>query len=481
MTYPGYPDAEDNEHMGSASPVTRPPADRASGRLAAFATRAVRELLFCLVEVPLGLYVLALPFILSVSLLGLSLLVNGSYPSSRQGQARPDAAVAVLGAAIIVLLLALLVLTPRIARGLGVVHRRLAAWLLGERIAGPPPVRHGRGAARWLTATLRDRSGWRAAAYLLVKLPVTVGEACAAFLAIFGLANLTYPFWWHLFRNHPANVRLSPVVAVTPFGSLRIATFPGTFAALAAGVAMVLAAPWLARGVSSADRWLMRGLLGPGRLAQRVADLEHTRALAVDDSAAMLRRLERNLHDGAQIRLATLAMNLGMAKEKLGGDGEVLDAAAARELVDAARRGAKDALSELRSLARGIHPPALDNGLADALATLAADSVIPVELDVDVPVRPRPAVETIASFCAAELLANAVKHSSANKIEIRVAGHADVLVLEVSDDGTGGADADRGGGLSGLAQRAAVVDGRLDIASPPGGPTRITVELPLRA
>ncbi len=107
----------------------------------------------------------------------------------------------------------------------------------------------------------------------------------------------------------------------------------------------------------------MRGLLGPGRLAQRVADLEHTRALAVDDSAAMLRRLERNLHDGAQIRLATLAMNLGMAKEKLGEDGEVLDAAAVRELIDAAHRGAKDALSELRSLARGIHPPALDNGL----------------------------------------------------------------------------------------------------------------------
>jgi signal transduction histidine kinase len=467
--------------MGSASPVTKPPADRAPGRLAAFSTRAVRELLFCLFEVPLGLYVLALPFVLSVSLLGLTLLVNGSYPSPRQGQARPDAAVAVLGAAIIVLLLALLVLTPRIARGLGTVHRRLAAWLLGERIAGPLPVRHGRGPARWLTATLRDRPGWRAAAYLLVKLPVTMGEAGAVFLAIFGLANLTYPFWWHLFRNHPANVRLSPVVAVTPFGGLRIATYPGTFAALAAGVAMVLAAPWLARGVSSADRWLMRGLLGPGRLAQRVADLEHTRALAVDDSAAMLRRLERNLHDGAQIRLATLAMSLGMAKEKLGDDGEVLDAAAARELVDAAHRGAKDALAELRGLARGIHPPTLDNGLADALATLAAGSVIPVELDVNVPVRPRPAIEAIAYFCAAELLANAVKHSSANKIEIRVTGHADVLVLEVGDDGTGGADPARGSGLSGLAQRVAVVDGGLDIISPPGGPTQVTVELPLRA
>jgi signal transduction histidine kinase len=467
--------------MGSASPVTRPAGDRVPGRLAAFTIRAVRELLFCLAEVPLGLCVFALPFILSGSLLGLSLLVNGSYPSTPQSQARPSVAVAVFGAAIIVLLLAVLFLIPRIARGVGAVHRRLAAGLLGEHIAGPPPIRHGRGAVRWLTATPRDRPGWRAAAYLLVKVPVTVGEACAAIVAVFGLANLTYPFWWHLFRNHPANVRLSPVVAVTPFGSLRIATFPGTFAAFAAGAAMVLAAPWLARGASSADRWLMRGLLGPGRLAQRVADLEHTRALAVDDSAAVLRRLERNLHDGAQIRLATLAMNLGMAKEKLGDDGEVLDAAAARELVDAAHRGAKDALSELRSLARGIHPPALDNGLPDALATLAAGSVILVELDVDVPVRPRPAVETIAYFCAAELLANAAKHSSANKIKVRATEREDALLLQVSDDGTGGADPARGSGLSGLAQRAAVVDGRLDIASPPGGPTRITVELPLRA
>jgi signal transduction histidine kinase len=225
----------------------------------------------------------------------------------------------------------------------------------------------------------------------------------------------------------------------------------------------------------------MRGLLGPGRLAQRVADLEHTRALAVDDSAAMLRRLERNLHDGAQIRLATLAMNLGMAKEKLGDDGGVLDASAVRELVDAAHRGAKDALSELRSLAQGIHPPALDNGLADALATLAAGSVIPVELDVDVPARLRPAVETIAYFCAAELLANAAKHSSANKIKIWATRREDALLLCVSDDGTGGADAARGSGLSGLAQRVAVVDGHLDIVSPVGGPTQVTVELPLRA
>jgi signal transduction histidine kinase len=314
-----------------------------------------------------------------------------------------------------------------------------------------------------------------------VKLPVTVGEAYAGFVAIAGLANLTYPFWWPLFRNHPPGVRLGPVVALTPFGPLQVATYPGTFAAFAAGAAMVLAAPWVARAFSSADRWLMGGLLGPGSLAQRVADLELTRALAVDDSAATLRRLERDLHDGAQIRLATLALNLGMAKEKLGEQGEVRDAAAARELVDAAHRNAKDALIELRGLARGIHPPALDNGLADALATLAADSVIPVELETEIPVRPRPAIETIAYFCAAELLANAAKHSAANKIRIRAAERAGVLLLEVSDDGTGGADPSLGSGLAGLAQRAAVVDGRLDITSPPGGPTRITVELPLSA
>ena len=174
-------------------------------------------------------------------------------------------------------------------------------------------------------------------------------------------------------------------------------------------------------------------------------------------------------------------MNLGMARKKLGDGGEVPDAAAVRELVDAALRGAKDALGELRNLARGIHPPVLDNGLADALASLTADSAIPVEVEVSIPVRPTPAIETIAYFCAAELLANAAKHSFANKIAIRAAGARDVLLLSVTDDGTGGADPARGTGLSGLTQRVAVVDGRLTITSPPGGPTKITVELPLHA
>jgi signal transduction histidine kinase len=169
-----------------------------------------------------------------------------------------------------------------------------------------------------------------------------------------------------------------------------------------------------------------------------------------------------------------------MAKEQLGDHGDPPDVARARELLDAAHRGAKDALGELRDLARGIHPPALDNGLEDALATLAATSAIPVELRCNLPERPAPAIETIAYFCAAELLANAAKHSHARLVTIQAVGRHGMLALTVGDDGVGGADPARGSGLSGLAQRVRTVDGRLEIASPPGGPTRITVRLPLR-
>jgi signal transduction histidine kinase len=319
-------------------------------------------------------------------------------------------------------------------------------------------------------------------AYQLLKLPVAALASYAVFLWIAGLVNLTYPFWWGLFRGHAPGVTLRPVLAASPFPgrALHIATFAGTFAAFAVGAAMLLAAPWVTRAVVTADRWLLRGLLGPGRLAQRVHDLEQTRALAVDDAAARLRQVERDLHDGAQVHLATLAMHLGMAKEQLGDDGDPPDVARARELLDAAHRGAKDALGELRHLARGIHPPVLDNGLQDALATLAAGSAIPVGLRCDLPERPAPAIETIAYFCAAELLANAAKHSHASQLAVQATGRHGMLVLTVDDDGVGGADPARGSGLSGLAQRVRTVDGRLEIASPPGGPTRITVQLPLR-
>src|ERR1022692_653284 len=294
---------------------------------------------------------------------------------------------------------------------------------------------------------------------------------------------MAYPAIWLLFRNHSGD-NLSPLVAVIPVpfgGSFQISSWPGTFPAALAGAVCVVLAAWLARGINEGDRRLVRGLLGPSSLTERVSELERTRALAVDDSAAALRRGERDLHDGAQMRLAALAMNLGMAQEKLGdvpGD----DNATVRELLDAAHRNAVDALADLRDLARGIHPPVLDNGLASALATLATSSAIPATVTADVGTRPAPAIETIAYFCAAELIANATKHSYANHINIKIyTERAGVLHLEVSDDGVGGAEQGRGSGLSGLAQRVSTVDGRIDVSSPPGGPTMVTVELPLRA
>jgi signal transduction histidine kinase len=427
-------------------------------------------LLFCLCGVVLGIPAPA--GFIALAVVSPRLLVGMPGP-------HPLASLAVVAGVLVVLPLA--VVASGAARRLGRAWRHLAAALLGQDVAGPPPL-----AGRWLGPRMGDGPGWRSVTYLLVKLPVGALEGYAAFFWVGGLINLSYPFWWQEMRNHPPGVRLSPVPVYTPIGyfgqgTFRVATFPGTSAAFAAGAVMLLAAPWACRAVVLADRWLIERLLGPGRMAQRVADLDRARALAVDDSAATLRRLERDLHDGAQIGLATLAMNLGMAKKKLGEDGDPPDLAATRELVDAAHRGAKTALAELRAIALGIHPPALDSGLADALATLAASSAIPVDLTVSLPARPSPAIETIAYFCAAELLANAAKHSEAGMITMTVAGSAEQLTVLVADDGRGGADPAGGSGLSGLAQRVRTVDGRLGITSPPGGPTKVIVTLPIRA
>jgi signal transduction histidine kinase len=470
--------------MGTTDSVTpiaaHPPTARGPGRRAAvtaavagaalrapFTARSRVEALYGLVAVPLGI---AVP----VAVLGF--VIAGGWLAP--GPAKPEN-VSIGG--VVAALLVLLIPATRGARRLGAVHRRLAVRLLGEPVPPPAPMPSRRGVAGWLEGSLRDAAGWRAVAYLALKLPVALVQGYALAFWVTGLINLSYPLWWGLFRNHPPDVHLSPVPVFTPFSgaSFQVSTYPGTFGAVAAGIALLLAAPWVTRVANALDRWLIGGLLGPGRLAQRIHDLEQTRATAVEDSAALLRRLERDLHDGAQIRLATLAMNLGRAREKLGDHQATPDLGAIRELVDAAHTGAKDALVELRDLARGLHPPVLDTGLADALATLAAGSAIPVELTTRVPIRPTPAIETIAYFCATELLANATKHSHANTIKIEVTGQRGVLLLSVIDDGVGGADPAGGTGLSGLAQRTRTVDGRLDIASPPGGPTLATVVLPL--
>ena len=428
--------------------------------------RARRDVQYCLVSIPLGIATCwAVCWVLAPSL-----LVSGSVVGT---------AIGLLG----------VVLGLRIARWAGGLHRRVAARLLGEQVSGPPPFRRATGSLIVrLDARLRDGPAWRAVGYILLKLPIMFGQYIALAFWVCGTIDLIYPLWWPLFRNAPAGSRLQPVPAITPppFGSfVHASSWGGSLLVAVFGAALLLMAPWLTRGAVTADRWLIRALLGPGTLTQRVRDLEQARARLVDDSVAVLRQVERDLHDGAQVRLAAMAMSLGMAKEKLGADGQPADVDRVRELVDTAHRNAKEALVELRELVRGIHPPVLEVGLAEALATLAAGSAIPVTLSTDIPARPAPAIETIAYFCAAELLANATKHSSANKIGIRAgvtgSGAGQVLRLQVSDDGLGGADPAHGSGLAGLERRAGTVDGRLVVESPPGGPTEITVELPMRA
>jgi signal transduction histidine kinase len=304
-------------------------------------------------------------------------------------------------------------------------------------------------------------AAWRARAYFALKLPLAaVGLAVTAGSWLGGAFCLAFPVWWAFL----------PQFRIVPLGPA-FTVFPITAAALLLASSLVL------HGTTEADRRLVRGLLGPATHAERIRALEQSRARVVDDSTARLRSIERDLHDGTQAQLVALAMKLGLAKEKL----EESDLTRVAQLVEDAHRGAVEAITDLRTLARGIHPPVLDKGLPDALATLASRSAVPVELVVDIPERPSDAIETIAYFSAAELLTNVAKHSGARHATLEVVHVPGLLRIRVSDDGAGGARLVAGGGLRGLADRVRTVDGRLVVDSPNGGPTTITVELPSHA
>jgi signal transduction histidine kinase len=273
---------------------------------------------------------------------------------------------------------------------------------------------------------------------------------------------------------------LAPAAAI---GYLATGHPSAAAAAVAAAAGLLLAAPWLARQVTRADAASARALLGPGRseeLAQRVESLARSRADLVAAADAERRRIERDLHDGAQQRLVSLAMNLGMARERFAEAPEPLN----RAIADA-HDEAVLALSELREFIRGLHPAVLnDRGLDAALSGLAARAPLPVRLQVDVPRPASPSVEAVAYFIVSEALTNVAKHAQATQAEVTVIRDGDVLRIAVTDDGSGGAvpaegdGAAAGSGLRGLAQRAAAVDGTLTIDSPPGGPTVIAAELP---
>ncbi|MGP4109804.1 sensor histidine kinase [Streptomyces sp. 4N509B] len=323
---------------------------------------------------------------------------------------------------------------PILAGGLAVL-REVGGWerarsraLLRMRVDEPSPLRRSRppGFLPWLWATLKDPVGWRSALLFVVRLP------------------------WSL------------ISFVVTLGSLFVA-WP--------------LLPWLARWMTNVDRSLVRALLSPSdELERRVAQLELGRMTVTDTASADLRRIERDLHDGAQARLVALAMELGLAKEKLAEDPE-----AAARLVEGAHGEVKLALQELRDLARGIHPAVLtDRGLGPALSAVAARAAVPVRVTDDLPARPAPAIEGIAYFTASELLQNVSKHSGARQASVDIWRADKRLMLQVHDDGHGGADPHAGSGLAGLAERLAAVDGLLAVHSPPGGPTTVTAELPWR-
>jgi signal transduction histidine kinase len=242
------------------------------------------------------------------------------------------------------------------------------------------------------------------------------------------------------------------------------------------GLILLPVAARVTRGVAAADTAVARYLIGPGSQADmtvRLGELERSRAQAVGAGEAERRRIERDLHDGAQQRLVSLAMNLGRARARFADDPD-----GARAIVDQAHDEAKQALTELRNLVRGVHPPVLsDRGLDAAISGLAALSPVPVTVHASLPDRPGPSSEAIAYFVVAEALTNVAKHARANRAAVEVSRHGDVLRVVIRDDGIGGADL-QGQGLAGLADRLAGVDGRLSVRSPAGGPTVIEAELP---
>ncbi|MFD9631294.1 sensor histidine kinase [Streptomyces violascens] len=361
-------------------------------------------------------------------------------------------------------------------RAFGVMERARARLLLGVEIAEPQPVRSRGGLMPWIGGVLKSGVSWRHLLYSVLHFPWAVFAFCTTLpIWLTGWALFTYPLWQWVFPMYGGQAGLQL------YGDDHHNVYldsPGRIALTSlVGLLITLAVPWLIRGFAMMDRVMVIGLLGPSRLEERVTELESDRGVVVDTSAADLRRIERDLHDGAQARLVALAMDLGLAKEKLTEDPQ-----AAAKMVDEAHGEVKVALQELRDLARGIHPAVLtDRGLDAALSSVASRCTVPVQVEVDLPARPVPAIEGIAYYTVSELLQNVSKHSGASRASVDVWRAGDRLMLQVGDNGRGGADATAGSGLAGLAERLDAVDGILVVDSPRGGPTTITAELPWRA
>lgn len=325
----------------------------------------------------------------------------------------------------------------------------------------PPPVT--------LREALTDTTTHRELRWLVqhVTLGLFLGLA-GVLLPILALRDITFPLWWQVGPGSPT---------LTSVGIGTAYSWPDTFAASLLGVGWISLILGLTPGMARLQARPGRRFLAAGPdadLSLRVAELTATRAAALDAHATELRRIERSLHDGTQNRLVSVTVLLGAARRMV-----ARDPAGAEELLERAQSAAEQALAELRTVARGILPPVLaDRGLAGALFGLAANCAVPCRTDVDVPERCAASVEATAYFVVAEALTNIAKHSGAAQASVTVRSRGRRLFLRIEDDGRGGADENGGSGLAGIRRRVAAHDGTLGVASPPGGPTTIEVELP---
>jgi signal transduction histidine kinase len=346
------------------------------------------------------------------------------------------------------------------------LERRRAAWVRGVPIATPYVPVAGDTAGRRVAAVAAQPATWRDLAWLVLLFPIGLATGVAGVVAtVVGLAVVAAPAWAWAVPNPNAPFPMRPLLTTTA----------GRFGLAVIGLALLPVALWLVRVLAAGLVRLAVALLGPGehrRLVERAERLAETRRRVVDAQAAELRRIERDLHDGAQARIVAAGMTLALAARKIRGQG---DPAADVEL---ARRQLDEALGELRRLVRGIHPPILtDRGLHAALAALAGDCPFPVELRGDPAARYPPAVESAAYFVVAEALTNAAKHAGATTATIDITHAGDVVRVTVTDTGRGGADL-AGPGLDGLRRRVEALDGDFTVTSPAGGPTVLRAELP---
>jgi signal transduction histidine kinase len=367
------------------------------------------------------------------------------------------------------LILALLLIPCSLlgARCLARLTRRLAGKWCGVPIAVPyRPPPDGEEASPWLRCRkwagwlLADPATWRDLLWMAVDAcGGCVLAAAPAGLVGYGLGAMVLP-------------HLGFPIPHTPYlGSL------GAPLAIPLGLAMAAAGLWAAPRLLRAYGLVARSMLQPTRpaeLARRVSHLAQTRSDTIDTGAAEMRRIERDLHDGAQARMVAMGMTLDAAEQLLD-----TSPAAARSLLAEARASSVKALAELRDLVRGIHPPVLaDRGLAEAVRALALDMPLRVHFASELPGRPPAPVESAAYFAVSELLANVSKHAGAGHVWIDIRHSGGMLRISVADDGQGGADPARGTGLRGIERRLAAFDGVLAVSSPPGGPTVVNMEIP---